>query len=293
MARVTFSRNSSQTMGGTPTHNGFSNVSSGKRGGSGSSMGGNLGGNESSAVSATGATSRQGVPAANSDPSQIGNTLQQSLPSLVAAGGFLALGIISSLNAEYEKMVDISERYYQEFVFDRNHWTFTYAPHIRDRFVPMAVNEPVYFGDGRGQFNTQSNPDLDLFRRAQLAGQHIAQMDIAWRTKRRVVGRYSHGEMRMDDLDISIKRAQLQTDNQIIARKIEDIREDEFNNRRWNRLIQAANIGIAGTNIATQGYSTAMAGHMDALQGMANYKTSLGNQISAAAGNYLESRGDN
>ena len=94
----------------------------------------------------------------------------------------------------------------------------------------------------------------------------------------------------MDDVDATMKRLHIQVDNQVSAERMEDIYEEEFNNRRWNRLLQATNIGISASNIASAGYSSAVGAHAGNLQGMANYRTSLGNQISAAAGNYMQSR---
>lgn len=249
------------------------------------SMGGNLGGNSGSAVSATGSAGKQFIPGANSGIEQTGNTAQQSFP-MVAVESLLR---VFSLGSLYDDIIRVSKAYYEEFRLDSVHWQQYYKPFLQNVFIPESIM-PLYQGDGRGVAFPNSDPDKDLFRRGQLAAQNIKTIDIAWRTKRRVTSRYAHGEMRMDDVDATMKRYHMQVDNQVTAERMEDIYEEEFNNRRWNRLLQATNIGISASNIASAGYSSAVGAHTGNLQSMANYKTSLGNQIAATAGNYMQSR---
>lgn len=260
----------------------------GSPGGNSTSMGGNLGGASGAAISATGSASKQVVPQANSSVEQMGNTMQQALPSIISQTGGSGIFLIPAIKNIYDDIIDTSRRYYEDFADYANYWRSYYMPFLRDIYSPTAFQTLVYTGTGRGVANSDRDPDKDLFRRGQLAGQNIKVLDIAWRTKRRVVSQYGHGEMRMDDIDISFQHMRAQIDNQLSARRIEDVYEDEFNNRRWARLIQATNIGLTGSNIASAGYSSAMAAHTEGLQGMANYKTAMGNQIAAAAGNFVQ-----
>lgn len=258
-------------------------------GGSATTPGGNLSGNKSSGTTATGFTDKQGVPSANSGIEQIGNTMQQAVPAIISGAGYGGYTLIDDVRDLYDRIEDVSYAYYYEFRDDATYWTNYYKPFLRDIYAQTAYRTLAYTGDGRGTANSNNNPDKDLFRRAQLAVQNTRELDIAWRTKRRLVSRYAHGAMRMDDLDTALQHMRIQIDNQLTAERMEDIYEDEFNNRKWNRLLMATNIGVTGTNAATQGYSTAMAAHIDSLRGMADYKSALGNQIASAAGNFIQS----
>lgn len=259
-------------------------------GGSATTPGGNLSGNKSSGTTATGFTDKQGVPSANSGIEQVGNTMQQAFPSMIGGGGANTfLGLFDDIERLYDRIIAVSQEYFNEFREDATYWTNYYQPFLRDQYIRLAYQTLSYTGDGRGTASSNNNPDKDLFRRAQLAVQNTRELDIAWRTKRRLVSRYAHGAMRMDDLDTALQHMRIQIDNQLTAERMEDIYEDEFNNRKWNRLLMATNIGVTGTNAATQGYSTAMAAHIDSLRGMADYKSALGNQIASAAGNFIQS----
>lgn len=267
-------------------------TATGSKMGNATSAGGNLAGNQSAGTTATGFTANQVVPGANANVEQVGNTVQQALPTIVASGGVDALvtfGHIVKIRALINRIEAISQEYYDEFQNDATYWTNYYKPFLRDVYVQTAYRTLAYTGDGRGTASSNNNPDKDLFRRAQLAVQNTRELDIAWRTKRRLVSRYAHGAMRMDDLDTALQHMRIQIDNQLTAERMEDVYEDEFNNRKWNRLLMATNIGVTGTNAATQGYSTAMAAHIDSLRGMADYKSALGNQIASAAGNFIQS----
>ena len=285
MAQKSTSSSSSGSKAG-----GYSSArAGGGSGGSGTTPGGNLSGNKSSGTSATGFTDKQGVPSANSGIEQIGNTMQQAVPAIISGAGYGGYTLIDDVRDLYDRIEDVSYSYYYEFRDDATYWQNYYKPFLRDNYVPEAYYTLAYTGDGRGTAISNSNPDKDLFRRAQLAVQNTRELDIAWRTKRRLVSRYAHGAMRMDDLDTALQHMRIQIDSQLTAERIEDIYEDEFNNRKWNRMIMATNIGITGSNIATQGYTTAMAAHIDSLRGMADYKSALGNQIASAAGNFIQS----
>lgn len=274
--------------GGTGSHS-SARAGSGA-GGSATTPGGNLSGNKSSGTTATGFTDKQGVPSANSGIEQVGNTMQQAFPSMIGGGGANTfLGLFDDIERLYDRIIAVSQEYFNEFREDATYWTNYYQPFLRDQYIRLAYQTLPYTGDGRGTASSNNNPDKDLFRRAQLAVQNTRELDIAWRTKRRLVSRYAHGAMRMDDLDTALQHMRIQIDNQLTAERMEDIYEDEFNNRKWNRLLMATNIGVTGTNAATQGYSTAMAAHIDSLRGMADYKSALGNQIASAAGNFIQS----
>jgi hypothetical protein len=257
-------------------------------GGNATSPGGNLSGSTSAGVSATGANVKHGIPGANSDVSAVGNTLQQSLP-IIFTGGYGAItGLIDDLEDIYDRIIVVSRAYYAEFREDAENWINNYKPFLAEKLVETAFRTLPYLGDGRGSITQDQNPDKDLFRRGQMAAAKIKDLCTAWHVKRRITDRYAHGAMRMDDIDITIKRLAAQVDNQLIAERIEDVREDEFNNRRWNRLIAAANIGVTGSNVASRGYSMALAQYTNAAQNYANYKAAMGNQIAATAGMFAQ-----
>lgn len=250
-----------------------------------SGVGGNLASGAPGGVS-NNFGNRNAVPQAAGGIDQVANTIQQGITNTIVEAA-ISFGLVDDIEEVYDRMVIIAREYFEEFNNDFSYWKNVYVPFLLEEFLPEVQAFRYYIGDGRGLF-APASPDRDLGRRGQMAAAYVKEIDIAWRTKRRITNQYARGEMQMDDIEASIRKYQVMIDQGITARRIEDIYEDEFNNRAWNRLLIAANIGLAGTNAASAGYSSAMGAYMGAMQDMANYKTALGNQISAAAGNITQ-----
>lgn len=277
------------TIQGTSS-GGFEPKNSAKSSAGGSAGAGDAGGNLSgTSPSTTNALwgGRNSSPQAAGGIDQVANTIQQGLPSILIEAVTSSSNLINEVEDIYDRMLVVAQAYYEDFENDYLYWKNVYVPFLLEEFLPEVQAFEYYIGDGRGLF-APASPDRDLGRRGQMAAAYIKEIDIAWRTKRRITNQYARGEMQMDDIEASIRKYQAMIDQGITARRIEDIYEDEFNNRAWNRLLIAANIGLAGTNAASAGYSSAMGAYMGAMQDMANYKTALGNQISAAAGNITQ-----
>lgn len=262
-------------------------LSSQSNNGAGSS-GGFLGSGTATSVSATGSSARTNIPQAGSGPDQSINTAQQNLPMVGVEAAISTILDDEGIDDLYDRMIAVARRYYDEFREDNIlYWKGVYVPLLRDVVIKSATQTLPYEGDGRGNFVVTA--DKDLFMRAQMAVSFTRELDLAWFRKRRITSQYAHGEMRMQDIDISLKRLSAMIDQSMTAKRIEDVREDEFNARMWNRLLQMANIGFTGSNAAMAGYSSAVGAHMNALQGMANFRTAMNNQARSAAGNIAQS----
>lgn len=252
------------------------------------SSGGFLASSTATSVSATGAGARTNNPQAGSGPDQSINTAQQNLPMVGVEAAISTILDDENIEDLYNRMIRVANQYYEEFREDNiTYWRSVYRPLLKDVIIKVATETLSYEGDGRG--SSLITADRDLFQRGHMAVEFIKPLDQAWFEKRRITDRYMHGQMRMDDIDISLKRFGAMIDQSMAAKRIEDVREDEFNARRWNRLLQMANIGFSGTNAAMAGYTGAVGAHVGALQSMANFRTARNNQISAFAGNMAQS----
>lgn len=207
-------------------------------------------------------------------------TTMANMPS--TGGGMRGVGIVALILAQvYLKLetVKLAKNYYKTNRKDFDKFKATYQPGtIASVSEAMSdVTNPKYVVD-----NYASSP----------AGISKSKLiDIAWFSTRRRISRYNVGAQERLDYDMSLLRASAVATGWNMGRRYEQSWTDAHNERRFNKKISMANLGLAAGNIIAAGLATAVGKVSDAQSGLASSIGSIGNGYARKIG-YEQGRSD-
>jgi hypothetical protein len=217
----------------------------------------------------------QDQPGSGSDALTIAN---QSLNK----GGMRGIGLLAIVLAEAalkKESVDLAEDYYRINKKDYEFFVSVHQPAIQQTVTEAMspVDNPIY--------------QHDYYASAPAGMAKSAILDKQWFETRRRVSRYSIGLQRRIDYDFAIRRLHGIVGGWNIGRRYEMAYADEHNNRRFDRKIEASNIGIGVGNIVRQGLASSTAGLASAYDNLGDTISTIGNGLAANSG-YKAGRAD-
>ena len=225
---------------------------------------------------ATGYTSR------GMDKKLDGEIAQATLMASSNKGGMRGIGLIAVLIAEIalkNKATNIAKDYYKLNKKDFDFFKATHQPGIAATVAEAMspVDNPVYVAD---------------FYASAPAGMAKASiLDKQWFETRRRTHRYAIGLQRRVDYDFAIQRLHGIVGGWNVGRRYELAYADEHNNRRFDRKLEAGNIGIGIGNIVRQGLASSSAGLASAYDNLGDTVSTIGNGLAANSG-YKAGRAD-
>lgn len=221
------------------------------------------------------AGTNQNQPAGGSDALQIAS---QSL----GKGGMRGIGLMAVLLAEAalkKKSVDLAEDYlktnrreYQNFVA------------IHEGAIQQTVVEAM---------SPNINPAYkhDYYAAAPAGMAKSAVLDQQWFESRRRVHRYAVGLQGRLDYQFAAARMHGIVAGWFLGRRYEMAYADEHNNRRFDRKVEASNIGIGIGNIVREGLASAVNKLATSYDNIGDTISAIGNGYARRSG-YQEGRAD-
>jgi hypothetical protein len=193
-------------------------------------------------------------------------TTMANMPT--TAGGMRGLGLVALILAQiYLKLetVKLAKNYYKT-----NRKDFTNF---------QATHQPGAIASVEEAMSPVTNPEyaVDTYASSPAGISKSKIVDIGWFSARRRIHRYAVGAQQRLDYDMAKLRASAVATGWNMGRRYEQAWTDAHNERRFNRQLAMANLGIATGNIVRQGLATAVSNVMDARTGLSNTIGSIGN----------------
>lgn len=190
----------------------------------------------------------------------------------VSKGGMRGLGLMAVLIAEAalkKKSVDLAEDY-----LNTNKREYANFVAIHQGAISQTVSEAM---------SPTSNPEYkaDFYASAPAGMAKSAVLDKQWFETRRRVHRYAVGLQGRIDFDFAIGRMHGIVAGWFLGRRYEMAYADEHNNRRFDRKIEASNIGIGIGNIVREGLA-------NAVNKLATSYDNIGDTVSAIGNGYAK-----
>lgn len=192
--------------------------------------------------------------------------------SSLGKGGMRGAGLMLVLLAEAalkKKSVDLAQDYLKANQDEFNHFVAIHEGAIRqtvDEVMSPIIN-PVY--------------THDYYAAAPAGMAKSAILDKQWFETRRRVHRYAVGLQARIDYDFAVARMHGIVAGWFLGRRYEMAYADEHNNRRFDRKIEASNIGVGIGNIVREGLATAV-------NKLATAYDNIGDTVSAIGNGYAK-----
>ena len=190
-------------------------------------------------------------------------------------GGMRGIGLLAVVLAEIalkKESIDLAKNYYKTNKVD---YDFFVAVHRG----PIAATVTEAMSD---TLNPLYRHDYYASAPAGMAKASI--VDEQWFETRRRTHRYSTGLQKRVDYDFAVLRMHGILGGWNLARRYEMTYADEHNNRRFDRKIEASNIGIGIGNIVRQGLASSVSNLSSAYDGLGDTVASIGNGLAANSG---------
>lgn len=190
-------------------------------------------------------------------------------------GGMRGIGLIAVMIAEAvlkKQTTDISEDYYKLNKKDYDFFKSTHQPGIAASVAEAMspVQNPIYA--------------TDFYASAPAGMAKSAVLDKQWFEVRRRVQRYAVGLARRVDYDFAVRRLHGIAGGWNVGRRYEIVYADQHNNRRIDRKLEAANIGIGIGNIVRQGLSSSVSNLASAYDNLGDTVSTIGNGLAKNTG---------
>ena len=202
--------------------------------------------------------------------------------SSIDKGGMRGIGLALVLVAELflkDKAVDLAKDYYKLNKKDYEFFKSTHQAPIQQS-VSEAMSDAT---------NPKYTPDFYASVPAGMGQSSIS--DKQWFEARRRNHRYARGLGRRIDMDFAIVRMHAILGGWNIARRYELTYADEHNNRRFDRKVEVANIGLGIGNIVREGLASSVQNVASAYDNLGDTIATIGNGL-AASGGYSAGRKD-
>lgn len=198
-----------------------------------------------------------------------------TLSTSIDKGGMRGIGLVLVMIAEMvlkNKATNLAKDYYNTNKKDYDFFTSTHQ-------VPMAqsvaeamspIDNPVYYHD--------------FYASAPAGMGKSAVLDKQWFEARRRAHRYAIGAQKRLDYDFARMRVHGVVGGWNVGRRYEITYADEHNNRRFDRKVEVANIGIGVGNIVRQGLASASSNLSSAYDNLGDTVSTIGNGLAAHTG---------
>jgi len=221
------------------------------------------------------AGTNQNQPGGGSDALAIAS---QSL----SKGGMRGAGLMLVLLAEAalkKKSVDLAEDY-----LDTNKREYANFVAIHQGAIAQTVSEAM---------SPVTNPAYkhDYYAAAPAGMAKSSVLDKQWFETRRRVHRYAVGLQGRIDYDFATARMHGVVAGWFLGRRYEMAYADEHNNRRFDRKIEASNIGIGIGNIVREGLASAVNKLATSYDNIGDTVSAIGNGLARRSG-YQDARAD-
>lgn len=193
----------------------------------------------------------------------------------LTAGGMRGIGLVAFLIAQITlklETVKLAKDYYKTSKKDFDFFKSTHEPGAQQS-VSEAMSEI-----------TNPKYTADLYASSPAGMSTSKKVDAQWFAVRRRMHRYATGAQKRVDYDMSQVRMAAIASGWNMGRRYEMAWTDAHNERRFNRKLTMANVGIGVGNIVRQGLSTAVGKLADAQGEVANTVASIGNGYFKKAG---------
>lgn len=193
----------------------------------------------------------------------------------VDKGGMRGLGLLAITIAEIKlkkEAIDLAKDYYNTNKKDFDFFVTTHQPAITASVAEAMspVTNPVYAHD--------------YYASAPAGMAKSAILDKQWFEARRRTHRYAIGLGRRIDYDFAIQRLHGVVAGWNIGRRYEMTYADLHNNRRFDKKVEVANIGIGVGNIVAQGLSSAVGKLASSYDNLGDTVSTIGNGLAANSG---------
>lgn len=200
----------------------------------------------------------------------------------IQKGGMRGLGLIAVMIAETilkKKTTDLAEDYLKLNRKDYNNFIA-----IHQTAIASTVSEAM---------SPTLNPvyNHDYYAAAPAGMAKSAVLDKQWFETRRRTHRYALGLQKRVDFDFALIRMHGVVAGWFVGRRYEMAYADEHNNRRFDRKIEAGNIGIGIGNIVREGLASSVNRLASAYDNIGDTVSTIGNGLAANTG-YKQGRAD-
>lgn len=197
-------------------------------------------------------------------------------------GGMRGIGLIAAMVAEIAlkiKAYNLAEDYYKT---NKKDYDFFVAQHQG----PIAQTATEAFDDSVNPLYV-----FDPYFASAAAVGKTATVDKEWFEVRRRAHRYATGAQRRVDYEFARIRAHAMAGAWNLGRRYELNWVDDRNNRRFDRRIATANIGIGVGNIVAQGLSSSVQRLASSYDNLGDTVATIGNGLAANTG-YVQGRAE-
>jgi hypothetical protein len=189
-------------------------------------------------------------------------------------GGMRGVGLLAMVIAEIalkKKAIDLAEDYYKT-----NKKDFDFF--VNNHEGPMQDTAEEAFGPRNPKYN------YDLYASVPAGIAKAGIIDRQWFEARRRIPKYNTGQNARLDYDMAVARAAAVAAGWNLATRYEFNWADEHNNRRMDRIVAVANMGIGVGNIVQQGLSAAVSNLSTAYDKIGDTVASIGNGYASSRG---------
>lgn len=208
--------------------------------------------------------------------SGVGPAASSALAAPINFAGLRGLGALAFIIAQVilkVKALKIAKNYYKTNKKDFDYFVRTYQP-----AQTASVSEVTSLS-----LNPKYIPDTYASAPAGMGTAKV--VDRKWFESRRRMNRYNTGSQRRIDYDFAMLRTAALVSGWNMGLRYEQSWADAHNERRINKIVSMANVGITAGNIVRQGLATAV-------EGLQNATNSAGDALAAVGNGYFESKGD-
>jgi hypothetical protein len=220
-------------------------------------------------------TSKNGYTGRNHTQQFAGEDAQATLLSSVDKGGMRGAALMLVTIAEVSlknQATSLAKSYYKT-----NKQDYDFFKSVHESPIVQTVTEAM-----SDTYNPKYSPDLYSALPGGIAKSAI--LDKQWFETRRRTHRYAIGLGRRIDFDFAMARLHAVIGGWNIARRYEFTYADEHNNRRFDRKVEVANIGIGVGNIVREGLASSVSNLSSAYDNLGNTVASIGNGLAAYSG---------
>lgn len=190
-------------------------------------------------------------------------------------GGMRGIGLVAITIAEAvlkKKATDLSRDYYRTNKIDYDNFR-----RIHEGPIKATVQEAM---------SPTANPTYvaDFYASAPAGMAKSSVLDKQWFEARRRVHRYATGLQTRIDYDFALQRAHAIIGGWNIGRRYEIAYADTKNNRRFDKIIEAGNIGIGVGNVVRDGMAASVKGLASAYDNIGDTVSTIGNGLAANTG---------
>lgn len=190
-------------------------------------------------------------------------------------GGMRGLGLLAMVIAEIalkKESIDLAKDYYRVNKRDYDFFVSTHQGPIAQTVTEAMspVDNPQY--------------QHDYYASVPAGMGKSAILDKQWFEARRRAPRYATGLQKRIDYEFALLRTHGILAGWNLGRRYEMTYADEHNNRRFDRKIEAGNIGIGIGNIVRQGLASSVSNLSSAYDNLGDTVSTIGNGLAANTG---------